>query len=328
MPIFQAVSPALDGAAETLGDGTVKKHHLHIPSGEYTTPFWLRLDGNDDRLVKVNALPWDGVVYAGQIEALSSAPTGATWRGQEPAGMTQITSRSYDAVDEDGWSSSGSSNLSIVSRADAPQSPSNVLQGKFPAGMSDNSGAFQFWLAGLKSNGYRRAYYATYFRIPSTWIGWAKWLWLKPIEPDGTVGGTHFIAPHRKSGTSAPCDEDGFVMKPHTQGNQTNTTKTYSNNVNRVVFNYDQWILFETELFFGDPGQANGEWRWWIDGTLCGEHTGEDWFSTGDADTGKLQTISHETPWDCNVFCSGDFCPNPNDGFWEFDESYASGSAS
>lgn len=69
MPIFRQVSPALDGASVDLG--TSRLRHLSIPAGEYATPFWLRFDGDPDRVEKVSSLPWRAPRVAGSLEVLS-----------------------------------------------------------------------------------------------------------------------------------------------------------------------------------------------------------------------------------------------------------------
>lgn len=76
MSIFEDASPGLDGVAVNIGDGNVKKRHLRIPTGEYSTPFWIRPDGDNGRMQEVTSLPWEGVIVAGVVEILSSVTPG------------------------------------------------------------------------------------------------------------------------------------------------------------------------------------------------------------------------------------------------------------
>lgn len=92
MPIFRQVSPALDGASVDLG--TSRLRHLSIPAGEYATPFWLRFDGDPDRVEKVSSLPWRAPRVAGSLEVSSVAPAAAYSLPENAlAGGTSTTAR-------------------------------------------------------------------------------------------------------------------------------------------------------------------------------------------------------------------------------------------
>jgi uncharacterized protein YjdB len=72
---------------------------------------------------------------------ISAAPpppppgSGPTWRGNEPAGMTSINERGFNALNEDpAWENLSAPGASIATDATAPHSPSSVLRINYPAG--------------------------------------------------------------------------------------------------------------------------------------------------------------------------------------------------
>lgn len=99
--LVNTVSPALDGAAVQIGDGSVRSRALRIPAGSYTPPIWLRTESG--LVFRVDSLPWQGTVPVGDIEVLSSAPGSGL---NEPAGMTTIYSNPGTSIDfaTEGWS--------------------------------------------------------------------------------------------------------------------------------------------------------------------------------------------------------------------------------
>lgn len=73
--IFSFPSPAIGGAAVTVGDGTSRARHFNIPSGEFSTdPFWLVPDSDANRAQRVDNLPAEITFVAGTISASSSEP--------------------------------------------------------------------------------------------------------------------------------------------------------------------------------------------------------------------------------------------------------------
>lgn len=96
MSVARIHSPSLDGGATTILDGIISKRSITIPSGEFATPFWLRPDGDNNRVIKVTSLPWYGTIRVGSLEVLSSDPNAgsAAWsRGpgaNQPSGHTQL----------------------------------------------------------------------------------------------------------------------------------------------------------------------------------------------------------------------------------------------
>lgn len=74
MAFTRIFTPVLDGGLINIGDGAVRKQTVRIESGEYTPPIWLRTPSGV--VIPVTSLPWQGVINAGQLEVLSSAPGG------------------------------------------------------------------------------------------------------------------------------------------------------------------------------------------------------------------------------------------------------------
>src|SRR5438105_840128 len=90
----------------------------------------------------------------------------------EPAGMTVITHRPFNALNELGWQDEdrpGGPYGSIVSDATAPQSPSSVLQIRLPAGYGEGgspfSGDYTF------PTNYRTIYVSYWAKFSDNWYG-------------------------------------------------------------------------------------------------------------------------------------------------------------
>ena len=75
--IISRKNPILDGATEQLGDGQTRPRAIKIPAGSYTPPVWLRPDSSDALTHRIDSLPWQGVIRAGVVDVLSSAPGGS-----------------------------------------------------------------------------------------------------------------------------------------------------------------------------------------------------------------------------------------------------------
>lgn len=73
-PQFSTVAPTLDGAPVEIGDGTTRLRNVFINTGEYATPFWIRPDEDNGRVIRVDALPRYMFIRCGEIEILSSDP--------------------------------------------------------------------------------------------------------------------------------------------------------------------------------------------------------------------------------------------------------------
>lgn len=74
MAFRRSFTPVLDGGLVNIGDGSVRKQSLKIDAGEYTPPVWARTESGV--VIPITSLPYQGVIEAGQLEILSSAPGG------------------------------------------------------------------------------------------------------------------------------------------------------------------------------------------------------------------------------------------------------------
>lgn len=79
--IVKRYAVTVDGSAVTLGDGTARDRALRIPAGAYNTPCWIQTGGGI--VVKVDSLPWQGVVEAGSVEVESSDPDSGSSGGSD-----------------------------------------------------------------------------------------------------------------------------------------------------------------------------------------------------------------------------------------------------
>lgn len=101
---------------------------------------------------------------------------GALWRPNEPVGMTVLSDRAFDAMNELGWSDTSGAgsappgSIAIASDATAPKSPSNILRATFPIGFTsggDGPGSSDKGISPTK----RTIYVCYYVKLSSNFYG-------------------------------------------------------------------------------------------------------------------------------------------------------------
>jgi hypothetical protein len=190
----------------------------------------------------------------------------------EPAGMTRFNDHSWDTLVGNGWNflrRSSTQNPSIVTDASAPFSPSKALQMVYSAGCCNDAEPSVHWL-GVPP--VREIFTGWWFKLSPNWIpnpagggkitflftdvGGQVYSNLYHPSSDGSVQG----APYRIGANTEWAPYGQRIWLP-------NVTTTWINpgEWHRVEFYY-RW---ETT-----PGvSGDGIIRWWVDGTLNGDHT-------------------------------------------------------
>lgn len=110
-----------------------------------------------------------------QITAMSEGQSGSTTldvrvpgSSNEPTGMTPISERPFNAINELGWNDAGGAFGTIISDPTAPKSPSNVLQIRLPAGFGEGGGPFS---GEINFSNYRTIYVSYWAKYSSNWYG-------------------------------------------------------------------------------------------------------------------------------------------------------------
>lgn len=196
----------------------------------------------------------------------TAAPTEASAdHPNEPAGLTMITDRAFNARVEDSWTATDGSmaTFDIVTDATAPRSPSNVGRITFPAGLSGNGSSSQMastTLGGL--SGYTDQIYIHFWLMLS-----ANWYAhdFSAVNKVFYVGDPLIIDAHG-SGTG-----DMHLMLAIQGGENVNCTyNSVLNEVSPTAAQAEivrgQWHEIEVLVELNTPTVANGTLHAWIDG--------------------------------------------------------------
>lgn len=193
----------------------------------------------------------------------------------EPAGMTLISSRAFNALNEGGWVDGGGANMSIVTDATAPESPSSVLQLHMPAGFGEGGGPGSGDLT--FSTNYRTLYVRYSGKFSSGWQG-----------SSSGVDKTFYVY----TSTGIPSvyfnmDGVGVVSKhpqmagqdivhpglPSVGGDQANPDWTTQLSPG-FSLPLGAWHTIELVLVGNTAGNADGSMDWWANGTKLASYTG------------------------------------------------------
>lgn len=219
-----------------------------------------------------------------------SGTTAGTVRVGEPTGMTQLSSRPFAAVSEDGWTTTSVGNLSIVDPttlgyAAAPFSPPTAGKILFQPSLSLGSQPVSF--AKLTGAGTTVLYvdfyilFDTDFYIDTSGIQKLFHLWngggggtttKNRIFLNATCSGGRDVLPLKPQIWMQQCDRSGV--------NQTNGYDSDNDGSFNLTCNVDatktitrgQWARWSVLCELNDPGVGNGKLAWWLDGTLVASY--------------------------------------------------------
>jgi hypothetical protein len=246
---------------------------------------------------------------------------GPLWRGNEPAGMTQITERAFDAKLEDGWYFDGGDGtpLTILSDVAAPKSPPGVIQLLYANGMESGVAPMTQeadWTAGL----YKTIYVCYYIKVSPNWWGQIVGV-VKTIHfwvGDGSISGNKLytlIEGTQNGPLSARVNLQGIVAG----GNEdSGTSAEFPPNIGGqpATIVRGQWHMVEGVWVANTSGNADGSVDWWLDGIHVGSYSGIQ-FVPGAA---TFFTLKWSPTWGGGA---GDFVPA--DQYQYFDHFYLSG---
>lgn len=89
MPLRWRHTPPIDGGTQDVG---VQKYRpIRVEVGTYATPFWIRFDSDDSKVVKVGTLPFQGQAVFSHYEILSADPNALLVPSQYAPGRSAPT---------------------------------------------------------------------------------------------------------------------------------------------------------------------------------------------------------------------------------------------
>jgi uncharacterized protein YjdB len=196
----------------------------------------------------------------------------------EPSGMTFITQRGFDALNEAGWNDQEDTNggLSIAQDATAPTSPSNIGRMTYPTGFVAGSAPAN---AGMSTGtSYHTLYVRFAAKLSSNWYGQAAgfskyfYVW-ENVNLEG-----FFLAAHG-TGTD-PLEPyamlQGLIAYPPA-GASGSRQNLAPNLVPSARIIRGQWQIYEFVLTGNSAGTADGSMDWFLDGVHIGSYTGIQW---------------------------------------------------
>jgi hypothetical protein len=202
---------------------------------------------------------------------VTAAPPPGSISSNEPSGMAPLTERPFSALNEDGWTNTGSSDYKIVADATAPKSPSNVGQIRFPAGFG--SGNAPAVLEKVWSGTQKTLYVSFWVKLSSNWIG--NTAGVNKIFHFWIGGSNRLVLNARGVGTGKLLTE--VELQGITAGGNydAGTTALFTANLGpsgELVRN--QWLHWEAVFVGNSSGTANGSVDWWVNGTKVGHYGG------------------------------------------------------
>jgi uncharacterized protein YjdB len=213
-----------------------------------------------------------------QVIATSEGQTGSATlnvrtagSSNEPAGMTVISDRPFNAINELGWADDNWGNPTggvIIQDATAPKSPTSVLRTTLPSGFKGGGGTFSgdFTLATP-----RTLYVSYWARMSSNWIGGGihKQFYAYTDTPasiylDAYGEGTGTIQP-QIAGQNIVAGGNGY-------GDPQNPDWP-PNLVPSAHLVRGQWYHIEVVLVGNIAGNADGSIDWYLDGVHVGSYS-------------------------------------------------------
>jgi hypothetical protein len=202
---------------------------------------------------------------------VQAAPPPPPPGSNEPSGMTAISDRPFNALDEMGWSDGSGTYGKIITDATAPKSPSNVLQIKLPAGFGEGGGPFSGELQ-LPKN-YRTVYVSYWAKYSSNWYG-----------PSSNINKTFYL--YTSTGNPAivfdmDCHATGpmetqvagqDILKGGVGGDPANPF--WTPNLASGVVTRGQWHHIEFVAVGNTSGNADGSIDWYLNGVHVGSYKG------------------------------------------------------
>ncbi|MDZ4865555.1 MAG: hypothetical protein SGJ01_19240 [Gemmatimonadota bacterium] len=264
-------------------------------------------------------------------------PSNPASHPNEPAGYVAFAEHNFSSLPTTSstslgailgkWSASTTGNLSIITPdLTAPESQPNILETRFPNGLSAGRGPVTMsgWdVLGKGPAGQKSKVYITF------------WLKIKGLDYENQTFGTKmgFLAsalPTSGAGTQAyfllggngsQVPRSNFIVNLHQEtGFQSagGFTRVLSQNVNQqALMRTNVWHQWEAVFELNTLGVANGKFKWWIDGILVCDYT-DVTYIFGSNTNGFWE-------WKWNPTWGGTAGTKTRDDFIDIDHTYISG---
>ena len=238
------------------------------------------------------------------VQAVTPPPTGSN----EPSGMTRITDRAFNAIDEDPiWEDYNTPHIALD--ATAPVSAPNVWRATYPAGFVAGSSPDAAWLYIPR---HRTVYVSVWYKYSSNWTGHETgvnkqfYIWT-----NGNAPSVVFYADGSGNNPLVPSVTIQDCIVPLNDELHRSPNLVPSARIIR-----GQWHHLEAVLVGNTSGSANGSLDWYLDGVHIGSYSG-------------IQYIQGNALWgDVNVapVWGGIGGPDvPSTQTWDIDQFYMSG---
>jgi hypothetical protein len=213
-----------------------------------------------------------------QILATSEGQTGsatldvrAVGSSNEPPGMTVISDRPFNAINELGWADDNWGNPNggvIIQDASAPKSPLNILRTTLPAGFKGGGGTF----SGDFSLATPRTLYVSYWaRMSSNWFGGG--IHKQFYAYTNTPSSIYFDAYGEGSGTIQPQIAGQNIVAGGNGFGDPQNPDWPPNLVPSAHLVRGQWYHVEVVLVGNTAGTADGSIDWYLDGVHVGSYS-------------------------------------------------------
>ena len=237
---------------------------------------------------------------------VSTSPPPGGWPN-EPSAMTKLTDYSGNVVPPPGWSTyddanGGTNQITVVSDATAPFSPSSVYQHLYPAGFESGAGGGVSWYKMTRNE----VFLGVYFKYSSPWT-----------QPGAAMTKLFYVFQHNGSDRQASyIVMNGAGTGPYNlQWLNEPEGAWWKPNVASTQIIPGRWYRLEVYMKKASAtGASDGILRWWVDGVLQGNHTNARL-------RGQPFSEFHLNP----VFGGGSGTTKPRDEYIRFDHIFISG---
>ena len=216
-------------------------------------------------------------VGTAQISATSEGQTGSATltvqdpppppppgSSNEPSGMTVISDRPFNALNELGWDDQFSSNMAFIADATAPKSPSGILRATWPTGytsIGNGPGG-----SDMPISSKRTVYISFWAKLSDNFYG-----------HDSNVNKQFYAYANQWPVMyfDASCHASGPIT-PQIALQDTQSHGTYDLTPNLVPsarIPRGQWYRIEVVLVGNTAGTNDGSVDWWLDGVHVGSYT-------------------------------------------------------
>jgi hypothetical protein len=213
------------------------------------------------------------------------SPGTSSWYTNQPAGYVPLAESDASALPPTAsllgnWAVyDANHHLSVVNDAGAPRSPIGTFQTIFPAGLASGVGPTD-WEVRFTSTPVRRLYFSMWVKIagpdyenqPTAGTKMGFFSYAEGFSGAGNQGYMLLVS----SGTQAP----GTAFTLHFV-QQNNVNRRFTPNVDSRTMTVGQWHHWEAVLEENTLGQANGTFRFWLDGNLTMRYADVTYITSG-----------------------------------------------